>query len=301
VLDARAVRGTRRSRHVLRHIVAHRKNILTGTSRKLGSAVLRIDKLQAVRIAREIQCLNGWWGVGASLFEVDNRFVWLELERERGEKDLGDWPFEIGLWVGRAATPNEMGSKDRDHPDTARRRTIAFWNDDRKPSPIPLEDCPWCGTKFTRSSFRLVADGKSNRDYPKDLQIWCANRDCAFSGGRALPIVAVDDPIYRRLPCFVIATVDKFAGMPWTGPVGALFGRVERYDKDGFYGPCESGKGAPLPNGSLLPPDLIIQDELHLISGPLGTIVGLYETALEELACRDNIRPKIVPTAPRTP
>lgn len=218
----------------------------------------------------------------------------LELERDRGEVDLGDWPFEIGLWVGRAATPNEMGSKDKDHPETARRRTIAFWNDDRKPSPIPLEECPWCGTKFTRNSFRLVANGKSNTQYPTDLQIGCANRDCVFSGGRALPIVAVDDPIYRRLPCFVIATVDKFAGMPWTGPVGALFGRVERYDKDGFYGPCEQGRGVPLPDGHLPPPDLIIQDELHLISGPLGTIVGLYETALEELACHDGIRPKIV-------
>ena len=63
----------------------------------------------------------------------------LELERENTPA-LGDWPFEIGLWVGRAATPNEMGSKDKDHPDTARRRTITFWNDDRKPSPVPLEE-----------------------------------------------------------------------------------------------------------------------------------------------------------------
>jgi hypothetical protein len=178
----------------------------------------------------------------------------LELERTEGREELGDWPFEIGLWVGRAATPNEMGSKERTHPDTARQRTIAFWNDDRKPSPIPLEDCPWCGEKFKRNSFRLVAGGKPNRDYPEDLQIGCVNRDCAFNGGRALPIVAVDAPIYRRLPCFIIATVDKFAGMPWTGPVGALFGRVDRSDKNGFYGPCEPGIGSPLPNDRLLPP-----------------------------------------------
>jgi hypothetical protein len=218
----------------------------------------------------------------------------LELEREQNKLNLGSWPFEIGLWVGRAATPNEMGSKDRDHPETARRRTIAFQNDDRKPSPIPLEECPWCGQKFTRASFRLTANGKSEQQYPTDLQIGCVNRECPFSKGKPLPIVAVDEPIYRRLPCFVIATVDKFAGMPWTGQVGALFGRVDRYDNTGFYGPCDPGKGAPLPDGRLLPPDLIIQDELHLISGPLGTMVGLYETALEELSCLNGVRPKII-------
>ena len=114
----------------------------------------------------------------------------------------------------------------------------------------------------------------------------------------SLPILAVDEPIYRRLPCFMIATVDKFAAMPWTGEVGAFFGRVNRYDKNGFYGPCKPAQGQPLPGGRLLPPDLVIQDELHLISGPLGTIVGLYETALDELCSRDvdgkKIRPKIV-------
>ena len=217
----------------------------------------------------------------------------LELLRE-ADATLGDWPFEIGLWVGRAATPNEMGSKDRDHPETARRRTIAFWNDSSKPSPVPLEECPWCGTKFQKESFRLTANGRVNRDYPGDLQIGCVNRDCDFTRDRPLPIVAVDEPMYRRLPCFIIATVDKFAGMPWTGKIAGFFGRVQRHDKAGFYGPMEPTKGNFLPGGHLLPPDLIIQDELHLISGPLGTMVGLYETALEELAVRGSVRPKIV-------
>jgi hypothetical protein len=109
--------------------------------------------------------------------------------------------------------------------------------------------------------------------------------------------VAIDDPIYRRLPAFLIATLDKFALLPWVGPSGMLLGGAERHDSNGFYGPADSGKGelllSPLP-----PPDLIIQDELHLISGPLGTMAGLYEAAIEALALNEldgkRVRPKIV-------
>jgi len=103
-------------------------------------------------------------------------------------------------------------------------------------------------------------------------------------------VLTVDEPIYRRLPAFLIATVDKFAAMPWVGSVGSFFGRVERADNEGFYGPADPGQGTPLP-APLPPPDLIIQDELHLISGPLGSIAGLYETALEALCCREVAAP----------
>ena len=78
---------------------------------------------------------------------------------------FGEWPFEIGLWVGRAATPNRMGKKGDNDPNTARARTRAFWDSDKKPSPIPIEECPWCGTKFSRNSFRLTP----NQDNPTDL------------------------------------------------------------------------------------------------------------------------------------
>ncbi len=203
----------------------------------------------------------------------------LELERQNDVSKLGDWPFEIGLWVGRAATPNQMGEKGDGREGTARQKTIAFKNDDSKPSPIPIEECPWCGTKFKATSFNLVP----NQDEPSDLRVTCVNRHCDFTRGNHLPILAVDEPIYRRLPCFLIATVDKFAAMPWTGQVGGFFGRVNRFDKEGFYGPCDPNRGHPLPGGQLPPPDLVIQDELHLISGPLGTMAGLYETALDEL------------------
>ena len=80
----------------------------------------------------------------------------LELERQNDVEKLGDWPFEIGLWVGRAATPNRMGKIGETDQNSARARTIRFLNDDHKPSPIPLEECPWCGTKFSRLSFRLI-------------------------------------------------------------------------------------------------------------------------------------------------
>ena len=218
----------------------------------------------------------------------------LELERQNDVEKLGEWPFEIGLWVGQAATPNRMGKKG-ETGESARSKTIAFWNNDSKPSPIPLEECPWCAKKFQKESFKLVP----NSDEPRELRIKCLNRRCDFNKeGRTLPVLAVDTQIYQRLPCFVIATVDKFAAMPWTGEVGKLFGKVQRYDKNGFYGPCEPGQGSPIDAGTLLPPELIIQDELHLISGPLGTVAGLYETALDGLCEYDldgtRVRPKII-------
>ncbi len=221
----------------------------------------------------------------------------LELERQEDVTKLGRWPFEIGLWVGQTATPNVMGKKSDNNRYSARARTIAFLNNDRrKPSPIPLENCPWCGEKFSRDSFKLTPDANE----PTDLRVFCTHRRCAFHPRRqerGLPILAVDEPIYRRLPAFLIATVDKFANLPWVGDSAGLFGRVERYDNEGFHGPARPGVGRPLAR-ALPPPDLIIQDELHLISGPLGTMVGLYETAIDALCAEpvggEGVRPKIV-------
>ena len=222
----------------------------------------------------------------------------LELERQKDTAKLGSWPFEIGLWVGSAATPNRIGRRGDNGPgsdETAYARTNRFKrNPGSHPAPIPIEECPWCGAAFTADSFRLVPN---DRD-PKDLRVTCADHACDFTGDNPLPIIGVDEPIYRRLPCFLIATVDKFAALPWTGQTGALFGLVDRHDADGFYGPCNAGEGAPLGRPSLPGPDLVIQDELHLISGPLGTIAGVYESAIDALASRSHggrsIRPKII-------
>ncbi len=186
-----------------------------------------------------------------------------------------------------------MGKKGDNDPNNARARTIAYQNGTRKSGPIPLENCPWCGTRFTTNSFHLLP----NADIPEKLRITCVNRRCAFKADNALPVLAVDDDIYRRLPCFMIATVDKFANLPWVGETGALFGKVDHYDNSGFYGPTQTGRGRPL-EAPLAPPDLIIQDELHLISGPLGTMVGLYETAIDALSLQKidgrTIRPKVI-------
>jgi hypothetical protein len=218
----------------------------------------------------------------------------LELEREMDTARYGDWAFEIGLWVGKAATPNVLGKKGDGRSDSARAKVHQFKADPKsKPSPIPLENCPWCGTRFVPGSFALLP----NDDQPTELRIVCANFECDFTRDRALPIIAVDEPLYRRLPAFLIATVDKFASLPWVGQSGVLLGGADRADPKGFYGSAEPGKGTRLA-AALPAPDLVIQDELHLISGPLGTMAGLYEAAIEALCIREidghAVRPKIV-------
>lgn len=215
----------------------------------------------------------------------------LELERKSSER-LGAWPIEIGLWVGGGATPNNLGSSKNKKEGTA-----VFWLESfRKgqgPAPAPMKACPWCGSAFDKDSFRLHPTAVA----PQRLDIRCTSPSCEFSGSDRLPVVVVDEELYRRLPAFMIATVDKFANVPWEGRTGAFFGHVERCDSLGFYGAAEPGQGAPM-KGDLRPVDLIIQDELHLISGPLGTIAGLYETAFDLLASRNingkNQGPKIV-------
>ena len=143
----------------------------------------------------------------------------------------------------------------------------------------------------------------------------CAWVQCPFtrqqSPDEGIPVVVVDEEIYRRLPALLIATVDKFAQMPWNGKVQMLFGQVESYcDRHGFRSPeIDDADSHPRndntlrsastrPSPLLRPPDLIIQDELHLISGPLGTLVGLYETAVDKLCSWEvggkTVRPKII-------
>jgi hypothetical protein len=224
----------------------------------------------------------------------------LERTRRADPDRYGPHRFSIGLWVGKAATPNRFGTdKDRDD-STARNRTLAFAKDPTaNPSPIPIDKCPWCGEPFNNDTFRLLPDSRT----PNQLRVRCTSPKCDFRPTKefpeGLPIVGVDDEIYRELPCFLIATVDKFAALPWIGKTALLLGRnATHHNGHGFYGPGSKPPDAKALTTPLLPPDLIIQDELHLISGPLGTMVGLYETAIDHLTTRTvdgvKVRPKIV-------
>ena len=211
-----------------------------------------------------------------------------------GQERTGDWPIEIGLWVGSAASPNRLGRTGDNRDDTAVARVRRYRRQGRE-APAPIKACPWCNTPFGRDSFACLPSDAA----PQNMVIRCVNGACDFTRDRPLPVLTVDEAIYRRLPAFLVATVDKFAGLPWLGEAGAFFGHVDRADEWGFYGADRPGHGQTLWNSqSLLPPDLIIQDELHLISGPLGTVAALYEVALDRLATRQwmgqRIRPKVV-------
>ena len=142
----------------------------------------------------------------------------LELEREKAVARYGEWPFEIGLWVGKAATPNILGKKGDGRSDSARTKVRHFKVGPRgaRPHRFRSKTAPGAGTRFGPDSFALLPTD----DQPRELRIVCTNFECDFTRDRALPIVAVDEPLYRRLPAFVIATVDKFASLPWVGQAG---------------------------------------------------------------------------------
>ena len=214
---------------------------------------------------------------------------------EQGDSRWGRTPFRIGLWVGRKTTPNRT---DEAAEAIKQLRGNEYFSSGSG-SPYQLTTCPWCGSAIEAGK-HLAVD-----TYPHGAArtlTYCGDKfgTCPFSQKQAakegLPIVVVDEEIYRRLPTLLLATVDKFAQMPWKGEVQMLFGQVNGYcDRHGFKSPeitdstshPKSRTGLPpaklREHPPLRPPDLIIQDELHLISGPLGTLVGLYETAIDKL------------------
>ena len=227
----------------------------------------------------------------------------------------GKSPFRIGLWVGGSTTPNWTSDADE-----AVKSAHGGKPKSGAASPHQLTNCPWCGTKIDPGKHIKVekyAEGACR------TLIYCGAKfgQCKFSmkeaPGEGLPVMVVDEEIYRRLPSLLITTVDKFAQMPWNGSVQMLFGQVDGYcERHGFRSPglaeaseelevggVHRAKGQIPParvvsQNPLRPPDLIIQDELHLISGPLGTLVGLYETAIDRLCTWEvngkKVRPKVV-------
>jgi len=232
----------------------------------------------------------------------------LEVIRRTHPTLWGEEPFRIGLWVGQNTTPNrteqcEQYLKQR----TSQQRSIGIG------SPHQLTNCPWCGTRIDPSRDLKIEPFSKGRGR---TLVYCSDSvaECLFTPKYApsegIPIVVVDEEIYRLLPSLLISTVDKFARMPWQGEVQMLFGQVNGYcERHGFRSPDlhdenRHKKSGNLPaamtieHSQLRPPDLIIQDELHLISGPLGTLVGLYETVVEELCSWQvegkKARPKVI-------
>ena len=213
-----------------------------------------------------------------------------EVIRRGDEERWGREAFQIGLWVGRSTTPNtfadSMGALD----------DICAGKKPKEGSPVQLVTCPRCGAKLIDERGRPLQQSYLADKTAQRTRIYCTNSDgCEFFGGsqgrEGIPVVVVDDEIYRACPSLVVATVDKFARMPFKGETQLLFGLRDRYSPT--YGHIAEAHGdrvggRVLRDGTaaarLLPPDLIIQDELHLISGPLGTMVGLYETALDYLS-----------------
>lgn len=233
-----------------------------------------------------------------------------EVIRRENPARWGSEPFRIGLWVGSNTTPNRTQDADE-----AIKSTRQNGRPGGKGSPHQLTNCPWCGRPIDPGKEIDVEPFEAGRGR---TVVYCSDNKsrCPFGRGLAkgegLPILTVDEEIYRLLPALLIATVDKFAQMPWNGRTAMLFGQVNGYcERHGYRSPELADSDShpaskkynlpparTLPLTPLRPPDLIIQDELHLISGPLGSLVGLYETAVDQLCTWSlnghPVRPKVI-------
>lgn len=167
-------------------------------------------------------------------------------------------PISLGLWVGQAATPN-----DHDKARTALNK-LKKGESLNENNPMQLTRCPWCGSSLRPTDYVI-------RQFPTPrMTIECPNLACEYHSG--IPAYVIDVDVYDVRPSLVIGTVDKFAMMAWRAGAQSLFSADGKHPK----------------------PDLIVQDELHLISGPLGTMVGLYETAVDAACAQSGHRPKLI-------
>ena len=202
----------------------------------------------------------------------------LEDIRSQHPDLLGSESISIGIWLGGASTPNTW--------DQAVKALGRLQKNAQQENLFLLLKCPWCGAQMGPKPRRRSQ--KSSQDVfgyeivegGKKVGLRCVDRACRYSKGKGLPIHVVDEDIYEVRPSIVIGTVDKFAMLAWRPRARRLFGLDEEGERISS------------------PPNVIIQDELHLISGPLGSMVGLYEPIINEL-CVDRrkdcaILPKII-------
>jgi hypothetical protein len=208
---------------------------------------------------------------------------------------LGSEPFTIGLYVGGDSSPNHFYTQNAANPNTIQpgaqlvihniRNNWEYGNGKRDVR--HLRKCPWCGYELVCNNLQtdyVVVDQNGNEvNWPINnanqangfgLQFRCGGPDCRFNfheSHNSLPALIIDDEILRKPPSILIGTVDKFAMLAWGSDTKVLFGRNH------------PGRGNKYPT-----PDLVIQDELHLISGPLGTIVGAFEAGIGKLCQSDE-------------
>lgn len=178
---------------------------------------------------------------------------------------LGDSPITLGLWVGSATTPNALDNDSESSPG-ARQLLDQVLEDESPENPFQLRTCPFCST-------RIIPANRSPREQygvdvtPTSFRMYCPEPACPLNDG--IPVSIVDQDLVQRPPTFLIGTIDKFARMAWDASTSTFFGR-----------------------GNTLAPSLIIQDELHLITGPLGTIAGIYEAGIDTVLAVRGMRPK---------
>lgn len=214
----------------------------------------------------------------------------------RQDPRFGKEPISIGFWVGSGVTPNKFDEFEEkaDRPQDAKSAKNHVCKQ--------LLTCPFCGKPLKEENFNIDIDRKS-------IEIYCSDKDCQFyrykNARIPIPVYMVDEEIYGKCPTIILSTVDKFARLPWDVNTNALFGRVDRKcSRDGYVAigaeHARHNRTNSLPSSTLenirpfLPPELIIQDELHLITGPLGTVYGAYETIIENMCVHEGIRPKYV-------
>jgi hypothetical protein len=235
------------------------------------------------------------------------------VRRRDPRQRWGARPFQIGLWVGDGATPRHLKKAEEVLKRLSRGEEVCQEN------PCQLTCCPWCGEPLTASSYIIYrAPGVRGRIR---LLVVCPRPACAFSLTKAdlqqgrteksLPVVLVDEDIYHQCPSLLVTTMDSCVRLPWEPETGALFGRVNRFcPHHGYLCQTEDHstrhqrQDGVQPCAPFLPPELIIQDGLHLLAGPQGTLASLYEAAIDQLSTSSGptgraLRPKVVAsTAP---
>ena len=243
-----------------------------------------------------------------------------EYVRRQSPEDWGTMQFLIGLWVGMDATPNalRMNSDNYSSAEAVILTSRKTKNIPDKHNPMQILECPWCGMNLDAYCYEVKED--PDFKLPERLRVYCQNKKCFFHKNNrvnedeevCIPVLTVDEDIYKWCPPLLISTVDKFAQITWNEKIASLFGRVNKFCyKHGFLDnqKTEDHKKSQgteehdyFTIEKLLPPDLIVQDELHLISGPMGTLTSLYETAIDYF-CRDkkrNMQPKVIASTATT-